>query len=316
MKKIKMTKNNDMTFAQGYDKFIYEHCILNNLREGTIRHYNEIITYSWYKYYDKESLLSELSQDDINSYVIWLRGNNTKDTTINIYLKAIKTIIRYFRAKEWVDDKLVVNLIKTNSEPINGYSDREIELLIKKPNLSKCGFVEYRNWMIINFLCGTGCRRSTLINIHIEDINLVNNTVYYRHTKNRKCYSISITKYLADILGEYINYLPSECDYLFPTILGEQMRVRSLTHTIDDYNTKRGVSTGIHKFRHWFAKKSIMNGMDLITLQRILGHSSLDMVKRYVNLLTGDTAINEINYNPLESMIRKSSRIDMKSHKR
>lgn len=309
MAKIKLTKNNSITWEQAYQKFIYEHCELRNLRQSTIKHYNEIMTYSWYKYYNKDNLLCDLTQQDLDEYITYLKRINISTTTINIYIKALKAIIRYFKSKKLIESNLSLSLIQADIEPIRAYTDEDIKILLKKPKTTS--FAEYRNWVIINFLCNTGCRRSTLINIHIEDVDLDNNTVYYRHTKTRKNYYVPITNTLVSILRDYIEYLPSDCVFLFPTVLGEQMKVRTLTHTIDDYNKKRGIQTGIHKFRHWFAKKSVMNGMDLITLQTILGHSSLDMLKRYVNLLCSDITNNE-SINPLESIIRKNSRISIK----
>ena len=309
MAKIKLIKNNSITWEQGYKLFIHEHCELRNLRPSTIKHYNEIMTYSWYKYYDKNNLLCDLSQSDLDNYITYLKNTNISSTTINIYLKAIKSIIRFYKSKKFIEYNLSLSLIRADTEPIETYTDEEIKILLKKPKTNS--FAEYRNWVIINFLCNTGCRRSTLINIHIEDIDLINNIVYYRHTKTRRNYRVPITNSLVIILREYIEYLPSDCVYLFPTVLGEQMKVRTLTHTIDDYNKHRGCSTGIHKFRHWFAKKSVMNGMDLITLQKILGHSSLDMLKRYVNLLCSDINNNE-TINPLETMLKSNSRISIR----
>ena len=304
--------NNNKTFNDGFEQFILEHITMNNLRPSTEKHYRDIIKYSWYKYYDGNNKLCDMTQDDIDGYTIYMKENNTKDTTININLKAMKTIIKFFTNKGYIDN-INVSLIKADIDVIEAYSDEEISRLLVKPNIRKCSFATYRNWVIVNFLCNTGCRRSTLINIHIEDLDLDNGFCQYRHTKNRKKQTVPITPTMCDILREYISYLPNDCEYLFPNVLGNKMMARSLSHAMDDYNDSRGVYRhGIHKFRHWFAKKSVMCGMDLIRLQKILGHSNLDMLRRYVNILTQDLKYNEIATNPLENIMRsKSKRIKM-----
>lgn len=308
LKKISMkNKSNGKTLEEGFNDFLLEHCQLKNLRPKTEKHYKELIQYSFNKFFDKDSLLADMQQKDINNYTLYLKKTNIKDTTVNIYLKSLKTIINYFKDKNLIDSNIKVNLIKTDIEEIEAYTDEEVAILLKKPNMKQCSFAEYRSWVVINFLCNTGCRRSTLINIHIEDLDLENGYCHYRHTKNRKQQTVPITVSMCNILKEYIEYLPEECIYLFPTVLGEQMKARSMSHCIDDYNKSRGVQrTGIHKFRHWFAKKSVLLGMDLMRLQKILGHSNLDILRNYVNLLTQDLKYDEVNLNPLEDINKKN----------
>ena len=64
------------------------------------------------------------------------------------------------------------------------------------------------------------------------------------------------------------------------------------------YNKNRGVeTTGIHRYRHTFAKQWILNGGNVVALSKLLGHSSLDITQNYINLLVSDVAkqVNEIN---------------------
>lgn len=308
MKKINMkTKSINKTFDEGFEQFIMEHCTMRNFRPSSEKHYREVIKYSFYKFYAKDTQLNELEQDDINNYVLWLKERDIRDSTINIQLKALKTIIKFFANKGWIDSSIKVELIKADIEEIEAYTDDEIAKLLVKPNLKKSSFVEFRNWVCVCFLCNTGARRSTLVNIQIGDLDLDNGYCYYRHTKNRKAQTVPISPSMCNILKEYLEYLPSECIYLFPTVLGEQMKVVSLTHTLEEYNRSRSVQrTGIHKFRHWFCKKSVLLGMDLIRLQKIVGHSNLEILKNYVNLLTQDLKKDEVIFNPLEDIQRKN----------
>lgn len=78
-------------------------------------------------------------------------------------------------------------------------------------------------------------------------------------------------------------------DYLFVNELGEQMTRNAMQHAIARYNKKRGVEkTSIHAFRHTFAKHYITSGGDAFKLQRLLGHSTLDVTLNYVNLYGTD----------------------------
>ncbi|WP_238948368.1 site-specific integrase [Clostridium sp. YIM B02569] len=101
-------------------------------------------------------------------------------------------------------------------------------------------------------------------------------------------------------IKEYIEYLPVDCPYLFPIVQGEKMKERGLTREIEDYNKSRGIErTSIHAFRHWYAKKAVMNGINIVQLQHLLGHSNLEILKHYVEMLTEDLNYENVVQNPL-----------------
>ena len=143
------TRGSSKTFDEGFEQFIIEYIQLKNLRASTEKHYREIIKYSFYKYFDKETLLKDLEQKDFDDYVLWLRQRDIKQSTINIQLKSMKTIIKFFVSKGWIDSSIKVNLIKADIESIEAYT----ETLLKNPNMKKSTFAEYRNWVIVNFFC-------------------------------------------------------------------------------------------------------------------------------------------------------------------
>lgn len=133
-------------------------------------------------------------------------------------------------------------------------------------------------------------------------------------TKNRKQQIIPLSNTLSITLKEYLRYRGGTVeDYLFCSQVGNQMTRDSLVHSIHKYNKKRGVTkTSIHLFRHTFAKNWILNGGDIFRLQKILGHSTLDMVREYVNLYGNDLQHNFNEYNPLEKFSNHNKHISMR----
>ena len=93
-------------------------------------------------------------------------------------------------------------------------------------------------------------------------------------------------------------------DYLFPTNDGQQMRVTCLEGSVRRYNISRGVTkTSLHLFRHTFAKNYILAGGGMVQLQSILGHSTLDMTKKYVHLYGKDIQRDFDLLNPLNNIM-------------
>ena len=186
----------------------------------------------------------------------------------------------------------------------SSYTSTELERLLKKPNVKKCSFADYRNWVIVCYLLGTGNRLSTVANIQIKDVDFENHEVSLRKVKNKRQYTIPLAPSLEKTLAEYLDYRRgSPEDYLFCTKFGGQMRKDAITTAIYRYNRERGVlKTSIHLFRHTFAKNWILNGGDIFRLKSLLGHSSIEIVKEYVNMFGGDLRKDFDKFNPLENM--------------
>ena len=107
-------------------------------------------------------------------------------------------------------------------------------------------------------------------------------------------------------------------DFLFCTEHGTQLTENALRCSIVDYNTRRGVEkTSIHLFRHTFARKYLVDcGGNAFTLQKLLGHSTLDMTKHYCAIFDADIARDFDSYSPLAQIKTSSSKIKMGAKRR
>lgn len=74
---------------------------------------------------------------------------------------------------------------------------------------------------------------------------------------------------------------------------------------ISKYNNRRGVTkTSLHLFRHTFAKKWILNNGNMFSLQKMLGHSTLEMVREYVEIFGEDLRHDYDNFNSLDQFVK------------
>ena len=77
-----------------------------------------------------------------------------------------------------------------------------------------------------------------------------------------------------------------------------------------EYNKRRGVEkTGLHRYRHTFAKKWILMGGNVVTLQKILGHSSLEITQNYLNLLVCDIRNEVEEFSIIKEFKRESIKL-------
>jgi integrase/recombinase XerD len=297
-KSIKTRTYQPITLDETIERFIAKKKS-NNLTSSTLKYYTDSI-----HYFIKKTNISTLNQINEDSVIDFINqfDEKVKTATINSYLRGLKTYVKYLIEQEYIE-AFDIQLLKQEEIIKDTYSEKELRILLKKPNTKTCTFNEYRTWTVINFCMATGARLSTIINIRVCDLDLDANMVIYRHTKNKRQQIIPISKTLHQVLVEYLTFrnASNEEDYLFCNAHGQKISIRSLQDSVSDYNHSRNVNkTSIHMFRHTFAKITVINGIDPFRLQKILGHSTLDMTRKYCNLYSTDLVEGFNDYNPLE----------------
>lgn len=310
MKKIKMVKSNTLTLEEGCNKYL-DNCRARNLREGTINHYRQ--TYVQFKkFFDMQMPVSEITEEVYQRYVVFLRTTLHNDVSINAYLRDFITTM-HFLMREGYLEPFRMQAIKVDKSGVETYSDEELYTLLKKPNLKKCKFSEYQCWVMTNFLFSTAVRQRSLMHIRIKDIDFDNCMVHVTVTKNRKILLVPFNQTLKNIIIEFLKYRQhkSEEDFLFCNVFGQQL-VKSTCYTmLSNYNKSRGVqTTGIHRYRHTFAKQWILNGGNVVSLSKLLGHSSLQITQNYINLLVSDVSKEVTTLNLLDKFSERK-RIQM-----
>ena len=294
---MRMCADNGKTFEEGFAEYILD-CKARNLREGTIAHYQATIP-QIYKRIPADTLISSMNEKTMPKFIVSLRDDpNLNEVSMGTYARDLKTLMRFFMKCEYLQH-FEIKIPKADKYPIETYTDKELRQLLKKPDVRKCNFATYRSWVVVNFLLSTGIRQNSLTNIKIKDVDFDNSIVYVNTTKNRKPLIIPLNEDIIKVLQEYLKYRGGNAgDWLFCSTYGEQLTRSSSYHAIWDYCHLRGLEkTGVHRFRHTFAKKWVMMGGSVVTLQKILGHSSLAITENYLNILTSDLKqdMDEIN---------------------
>ena len=303
---ITMREKNCITIKEGCEQF-FRWCKLNGYSDYTIEFYKEIAN-NFSIYTSLEQPINNFNKTLFEDYIIFLQGKGIRSTTIYTYLRGLKRILNYFISKEWIE-KFEIELPKMESPVKEIYTEDELRRLLKKPNIKKCRFTEYRNWVIINFLVGTGQRRNTITNIKIGDLDLANKLIVLKVMKNKKGVILPLTESLVLVLDEYLEYRGGKKDdYLFCSQEGSKISNDSLTNAIRKYNHRRGVEkSSIHLFRHTFAYYCMKNDMDIMKIQKLLCHAKIETTQNYLKQFGfSDLQKDYEKYNPLETIQHRS----------
>lgn len=167
----------------------------------------------------------------------------------------------------------------------------------------------YRDRTMILMLLDTGLRASELVGLAMSDVNLDDGLLKV-YGKGRKERVVPIGAKVQRALWKYLQrYRPQPANPLCPTLLltraGRPITVNRLESIIEKHGCRagiEGVRCSPHTFRHTFAISYLRNGGDVFSLQRILGHSSLNVVRIYVNLAETDVKACHQRFSPADNM--------------
>jgi integrase/recombinase XerD len=317
MKMMKIYNDEVKTVHEAFVRFML-FCHTKNLSEKTIEyyllHYNLFVKWLSEKAshegeppFDDVMKISDIDIETVQFYIRHLqRDCHIEDVTIATYMRAIRAFL-YYCMKQGYMNRFDITIPKSVKKIKPTYSNEELKSLLKKPNMQKANYLEYQTWVLINYLLSTGNRLNTVINLQIKDIDLDNQLIAMTTTKNRKQQIIPMSDSLKTVLQEFLLIRKKNgCkpdDFLFCTIHGNQCSARAIQDEVIRYNHSRGVQpTGIHMFRHTFAKLYILNGGGTFQLQKLLGHSDLQITKEYVNMFGTDLQKNYSDFNPLDTI--------------
>ena len=256
--------------------------------------------------------LAALDKALVNRWLDHVREGTTPKNWI-IATKYMKRFLAYQVAEGHLDAlPLNVKVAKSAVPEIEVFSQDEMV------RLRDCIFRENaRDWAIFMLLVDSGIRATELCQLKIGDIRFDRREVHILG-KNRKYRIVPLDaslgplkKYIA-VRGEGVKQTP----YFFLSFMlgggaaykgGAGKKERRSTGKMPlsaDPLTRRGLHKLVqrwggfaeitearcspHTFRHYFAVTYLRNGGDVLTLQRILGHSKLQMTERYVRLANTD----------------------------
>ena len=226
---------------------------------------------------EKTNFLAGISDKTIQDYILHLRKRPKQGTeneflgerSIAGYINNLRVILYYFMKKGYVTP-FSIEIPKADKKVRETYTASEIEQLLVKPDIKKCRFSEYRNWVIINYILATSNRISTVTNLRIRDLNFEDEEITLITVKNKKPYILPMDRRLKKILIEYLSYRKGELDdYVFcpESDSRRPLTKRGIQTAIATYNTSRGTSkTSAHIIRNYFAKHYLLNRRATIEL--------------------------------------------------
>ncbi|ASN06856.1 tyrosine-type recombinase/integrase [Virgibacillus necropolis] len=251
--------------------------------------------------------ISLVIREDIDNYVDYLRKvRGLKDGAINTRIRGIRAFFGFLKESKFIRKNPMAKypLMKVRDGNIETFTLKQLRQLLNAPD--KRTFTGVRDYTFMLLLIENGLRLSEATAIQLEDVKLSEGVIFVRHTKNGFHRYVPIQSKMKEQLRRYMRLRGTcETSNLFVTLDGEAMQRQALQKTVGKYGKRagiKGVRCSPHTLRHTFAKLSIMNGAGVFELQKILGHSTMEMVRLYVNLYSNDVNEKHKDFSPLKNL--------------
>ncbi|WP_342480475.1 tyrosine-type recombinase/integrase [Paenibacillus sp. FSL L8-0340] len=240
-----------------------------------------------------------------NSKILRGRSDTPADATINKLIRGWRAFFNWLHTEGYVEINPFkgIGTVKAEKRIIETFSNAQIKALLDAPN--RVTFTGYRDYVIMMTLLDTGIRVSELAGLRVTDIEWRDRTLKV-YGKGRKERLVPFSRTLEKHMREYTEMRGVlDTDRIFVNIDNAPFQVRGIQQAVQLYGQAaqiKGVRVSPHTFRHTFAKMYIMNGGDSFSLQKILGHTSLEIVRMYVNLFGTDVSKQHAKFSPLERL--------------
>ena len=224
----------------------------------------------------------------IRNWIVELVEKNISNRSINRKISSLKSYYNFLlKTKQLKENPLRKHRALKVAKKINiPFSPKEIEEVINLFDL-KMDFDSARDKLIVEILYSTGMRRSELIGLKNESIDLKQEIVKVLGKRNKER-QIPLLKSVVDSIEIYLSErskINSNCEFFFITKRGKKLYSTLVYRIINDYFSKVSVKAkkSPHIIRHSFATHLLNEGADLNSVKELLGHSSLASTQVYTH---------------------------------
>lgn len=278
---------------------------VDKVTESVIRHYiRDLQERGKYTFYAVESQTETNHPDRRRDF-----RKPISTITINNYIRNLRVFFNYLERNYIIRKNPMkrIRQLRTNRQPKVYLTDDELRRLLAR--FDRSYFSEHRDYMMILLMLDSGMRLGECSTLLVTDLELARKRINLRaeETKGRKDRTVYFSPKTESVLRRWLQFKDRyvESDYLFPVKEhGGSIGVGNFESNFKKYILRAGLNEAYtpHCLRNNFAKRCLMNGMDIFTLSKILGHSSVEVTEQaYLDLTDDDISKQYHRASPLSN---------------
>jgi len=238
--------------------------------------------------------VSALTLEHARSWVVSMHRAGLSGSTVARRVAALRSFCKYLFDERILETNEIARLrTPARTRPLPVYlSEDELRALLDAALKQRVAYNAFRDHAMLSLLIFTGIRRGELVALRVGDVDLVARQVNVIHGKGRKSRVVPLVDDAVDAVRDWLAFRRTKGhDYLLTTVHGNRVhasRLQAIWKRILERSgiTRPGVS--LHTLRHSMATLLLQSGKaDLVSIQRILGHSRLDTTGIYLHVVPG-----------------------------
>lgn len=245
--------------------------------------------------------------NDLEASAMEYMSENIKPATYNLRRAYLKCWFDYMKEEGAISSNPMEKLSKRKAqEKIIDIPIDTLQQLLTLPDTNS--FAGLRDYCIILLMLDCGIRPKEALSLKECDFDLkhycVNVPAEIAKTRTARTLPLSIETVRP--ITKFINVRPEDWDNnspLFASCEGEEMNTEVLSRRFAQYSKKLGATVTPYSLRHCFALYYLRNGGNALSLQKIMGHTSMDMTKRYVALSDTDIKAGHNSFTPIKKVL-------------
>ncbi len=263
--------------------------------------------------------LNAIVADDLRRFLVDLHERNLRYTnhqfrkpqrgalspyTIQGYVRAIKRLYSWLVENDHLSPAQNVAVkLKRQSLPRTtpkDISEEDVRALLSASRQSK---FPQRDYALILFLADTGCRVGGLVGLPLSDLEHGRVLVT---EKGRKSRFVFLSSHTISALREWLTVRQSLTEFVFVNRWGDQFTIWGVYQALGTVAELAGVKGRFnpHGFRHRYAKRFLMDGGDLASLSRLMGHTDVSVTSNsYSVFLTEELKQKHDQHSPLKRIV-------------
>ncbi|MDN4523171.1 tyrosine-type recombinase/integrase [Fictibacillus fluitans] len=292
----------------------YQEKRFENVTENTFKGYEYLfkIFEAYCEEYGVERI-EDISSRVIKSFIVHCkneRGNNP--VTLNDRLNQLKTFFNWLTKEKIIKENPAKEIKKLKEDVrIHTFTDDQVHQMLsyfRRQKRRENSFHSIRNYTIILTLLGTGIRVGELEDLKWDDIDFKAGSIRV-FGKSRKDSTVPLSSVLSKELALYRVYCEKQFDrpspYVFVDLKNESISsnaVKCVFKRMAKVLNFKDTRCSPHSCRHYYAKKYIQSGGDIVSLARILRHTNIKTTERYLHFFGNDLKESNEKYNPLNNL--------------